>query len=93
MAVQMDNLVNMFKQRQTMDGCGITATLGVNSDGQIVDVAVSSTKTCTMSLSGGAVVTAETVEMEEYGGVETTAWIDLTASHPQTFTLSSPISL
>jgi hypothetical protein len=57
MAVQMDNLVNMFQQRQTMDGCGITATLGVNANHQIVDLSVTSQGTCQMSLSGGAVLT------------------------------------
>ncbi len=89
---QMDNFVKIFQQRQAMDGCGITATLGANDDGQIVGVRVVSQNTCQMSLSGGAVLQGDTVLMETYS-VETTAWIQLTAGNAQTFDFQQPINL
>jgi len=87
---QMDTLVKIFQQRQTMDGCGITTTLNVGNK-QVVSVTVTSTSSCQLSLSGltlsGSTVTMETV------GTETTAWIQLTANSPQTFNLATPIPL
>jgi hypothetical protein len=94
--VQMDNLVTMFQQRQTMDECGLTTTLGVSATNEIVDVSVTSQGACKMSLSGGAVLTsaagAAPVEVEVIGS-ETTAWIDFEAAGTQSFTLATPIPL
>jgi aspartate aminotransferase-like enzyme len=87
----MDDLTNMFLQRQNMDTCGINAVLGVNSDNQIVDLSVSSSQDCTMTLSGGAVVSGSGVRMETVG-VETTAYIDL-AQTTRSFTFQSPIAM
>jgi hypothetical protein len=88
---QMDTLVQMFQQRDAMDACGITTTLGVSIEGQIVSVGITSQNTCEMSLSGGAVLSGDGVTMETYGP-ETTAWVQLTASTPLSFTIP-PVQL
>jgi len=88
---QMDDLVQVFKQRQAMDVCGITVTYNVDSAKQITGVSIISLESCQMALSGvllsGSTVVTETV------GVETTSWINLTAGVKQTFTFSNPISV
>jgi len=85
---QMSTLVQTFQQRQTMDSCGITTTLNIDSNNNVVGINVVSTQTCKMSLSG-VVLSGSAVSMETLG-VETTAWIDLTANVPQSFTLATP---
>eukprot|EP00026_Physarum_polycephalum_P002197 Phypoly_transcript_02202.p1 GENE.Phypoly_transcript_02202~~Phypoly_transcript_02202.p1 ORF type:complete len:872 (+),score=170.46 Phypoly_transcript_02202:200-2815(+) len=88
--VQMDNVVNMFQQRQTMDACGLTATLGV-TDGKVVDVSVTSSAACTVSLSGLS-LSGDNVDVEIVGP-ETTSFIDLDSATSQSFSLSSSLSL
>jgi hypothetical protein len=86
----MDNVVDMFQQRQTMDACGLTATLGV-TDGKVVDVSVTTQAACTVSLSG-LTLSGDNVNMESVGP-ETTAFIELDSATTQSFSLSSPVSL
>lgn len=89
---QMDTIVDMFKQRDTMDSCGMTTTLGVNAKGQIVDVSVVGSATCQVSISG-VTLSGSTVTMETYGP-ETTAWVNVAGgSAAQLFTLATPIAM
>jgi len=85
---QMSSLVQIFQQRQSMDGCGITTTLDIDSNRNVVGITVVSTQTCQLSLSG-VTLSGSTVSMET-AGVETTAWINLAANVAQTFTIASP---
>jgi hypothetical protein len=87
----MDDLVATFKQRQTMDTCGITTTLGIDSSGQVVQITASSTAACTLLISG-VKLSGSTVTMETYGP-ETTAYVNMTAGVSQSFALSTAISL
>ena len=86
----MDDLTDMFLQRQTMDGCGINAILGVDSSNNIIDISVTSASACTMTLSGGVTISGSTVTTEQVGS-ESTAYISLTGSGTQQFTLATPI--
>jgi hypothetical protein len=65
--------VQIFKKRQQMDNCSITTTLEISADNQIIGINVMSENTCSMALSGGAVLSGNTATMETYGS-ETTAW-------------------
>jgi hypothetical protein len=83
----------MFLQRQGMDACEIDAVLGVSAANEIVDITISSGKQCTMTLSGGAVVSGTGVSMETVG-VETTAYIPLSGSTSSVqYTFQTPISM
>jgi len=88
---QMDDVVDMFQQRDAMDNCGMTTTLGVSSTGDIVEVSVQGTGTCQVSLTG-VTLSGSTVTMETYGP-DTTAWVQVTgtSSGTQTFNLATPI--
>lgn len=89
----MDNLVKMFQQRDYMDSCGITATLGVSTTKQVVDVSIVSQQTCQMSLSANTLgLSGSNVKMETYGP-QSTAWIDLTAGATSSFTLSAALAM
>jgi len=91
---QMDTLVHIFKQRQSMDGCGINATLGIDANNNIVEVTVVGSSTCQMSLSGVALPSTSTgtATMETYA-TETTAWINLVAGVAQYFFPATPIPM
>ena len=86
---QMWKLIEIFQQRDAMDSCGITTTLGVDENKQVVSIAITSTSSCQMSLSGILLPSSTTVTTETVG-VENTSWITLTAGTAQTFLLSIP---
>lgn len=86
---KMDDLVTIFKNRLAMDECNITVTLGLDSTRKVVGVSTTGTNSCQLILSG-VTLSGSSVTMETYG-VETTAYINLTANTQQTFTLSTPL--
>jgi hypothetical protein len=88
----MDNIVNMFQQRDLMDNCELSAKLAVDASNQIIGVSVTNQNACQMSLSGGAALTGTNVRMETYGP-ETTAWIDLAAMSAQNYMFTTPIPM
>jgi len=87
---QMDELIEIFQTRQTMDGCGVVTTISV-SNGEITKITISGNESCKLGLSG-VDLSGSTVSMETVGS-ELTAWIELTASQSQSFMLSTPIPL
>jgi len=90
-APKMSDLVKIWKNRLAMDTCGLEATLLITVDNLLVGIELTSQNDCMVAISGltlsGSTVTMETV------GLETTAWIQMTANVLQELTLVTPLAL